>query len=165
MIDFDHICILVAVILAAISMRQFRLVNLLLLSNFILFELAAYFILPILAGRPSMILHAVYVVIGGLTVISLVKLKASPPLFLATFLFSVYNLGTVGEFIFYGSVGFHANFESIAKAQMIIELLIMFLMGVGGLYVFRGLYSKSDYIHSVNKLFRVSPRLGYQGIS
>jgi len=106
-----------------------------------------------------MILHAVYVVISGLTVTLLVKLKASPPLFLTTFIFSVYNLAIVGEFVLYGSVGFHDYFKAIASSQMIIELLIMLSMGIGGLYVCGGLCSKSNYIRSVNRLFRSRIRL------
>lgn len=112
-----------------------------------------------------MILHAVYVVISGITVMLLVKLKASPPLFLATFLFSVYNLAIVGEFIFYGSVGFFDNFKAVASSQMIIELLIMFATGLGGLYVCRGLHSKSDYISLINHFFRAGIRLGNQRLT
>jgi len=159
-IDFDQICVAVAVILAALSLRQFRMINMLLALNFTLFELSSHFILSFLAGRPSMILHAIYVLIGGLTVISLVKLKSAPPLFITTFLFSVYNLAIVSEFVFLGSLGFHDNFEIVARTQMIIELLIMCLTGVGGLYVFRGLLPKSNYIHRINELFRSSVRMG-----
>ena len=159
MFDLDYIFIAVAAILAALSLQQFRLINIVLLLNCILFEITSHYILEALNGKPAMILHAVYVLIGGLTVISLVKLKASPPLFVTSFLFSVYNLSIVSEFVFIGSVGFHDNFIVVAQAQMVIELLLMFLMSWGGFYVCRGLYPKSNYIHIVNRFFRSSVRV------
>jgi uncharacterized membrane protein YuzA (DUF378 family) len=164
-LDFDQITIVVAAILAALSLRQFRIINIVLLLNFILFEITSHYILAALDGKPAMILHAAYVLIGGLTVISLVKLKASPPLFVTAFLFSVYNLSIVSEFVFFGSVGFHDNFIVVAQAQMIIELLIMFLMSRGGLYVCRGLYPKSNYIHFVDRFFRSGIRVFNRGIA
>ena len=154
-----------AVILTAVSLRQFRLINVVLLLNFSAFYFSSIYILEALNGKPAMILHATYVLIGGLTVISLVILKASPPLFVTSFLFSVYNLSIVSEFIFFGSIGFHDNFIVVAQAQMIIELLIMFLMGSGGLYVCRGLYPKSNYIHLIDRFFRSSVRLDGQGLA
>jgi len=159
-IDLDQIFIAVAAIFAALSLRQFRLISIVLLLNFVLFNITQHYILAALGGKPAMILHAAYVLIGGLTVISLVKLKASPPLFITSFLFSVYNLSIVSEFVFFGSIGFHDNFIAVAKTQMVIELLIMFMMSRGGLYVCRRLYSKSDYIHIVDRFFRSGLRLG-----
>ena len=156
---------MVAAILAALSLREFRLINFVLLLNFLTFEITSHYILEALNGKPAMILHAAYVLIGGLTVISLVKLKASPPLFVTNFLFAVYNLSIVSEYVYLGSIGFHDNFEIVANSQMIIELLIMFLMSWGGCYVCRGLYPKSDYIHTLNRFFRSSVRLDGTGMA
>ena len=156
---------MVAALFAALSLRQFRIINLVLLANFLAFEITSYCILEALSGKPAMILHATYVLIGGITVISLVKLKASPPLFVTSFLFSGYNLSIVSEFIFFGSVGFFDNFKIVAHSQMIIELLIMFLMSWGGLNVCRGLYSKSNYIRTVNRFFRSGVGLGDKGFA
>jgi hypothetical protein len=162
-LDFDQISIVVAVILTAFSLRQFRLINLVMLANFALFNITAHYLIPLLSDKPAMILHAAYVLIGGITVISLVKLKASPPLFITSLLFSVYNLSIVSEFIYFGPLGLHGNFAAVAKAQIIIELLIMFLMSRGGLYVCRGLYTEPNYIHFVDRFFKSGLRMGCQG--
>ena len=165
MFDFDQYCIAVAALFAALSLRQFWLINIVLLLNFLAFYITSHYILEALDGKPAMILHAVYVLIGGVTVISLVKLKAAPPLFVTSFLFSVYNLSIVSEFVFIGSVGFHDNFIIVAQAQMVIELLLMFLMSWGGLYVCRGLYSKSNYIHLIDRFFRSGVRVCSRSIA
>jgi len=164
-VDLDQIFIAVAALFAAMSLRQFRLINIVLLLNFVLFNITSHYILAALEDKPAMILHAVYVLIGGLTVMSLVKLKASPPIYITSFLFSVYNLSIVSEFVFFGSIGFHDNFIAVAKTQMVIELLIMFITGVGGLYVCRGLYSKSNYIRFINEFFRSGTWLGNQRLT
>ncbi len=165
MADFDQYCIAVAAILAALSLRQFRLINFIMFVNFALFYIASYYILEALNGKPAMILHAVYVLISGLTVGLLVELKASLALYVTTFLFSLYNLSIVGEYTYFGSVGFFDNFKVVAHSQMIIELLVMFITGVGGLYVYRGLRPKSDYIRTIDRFFRIGPRLGIEGLS
>lgn len=150
-----------AVLFTALSLRQFRIINIIMLVNFGLFALADK-----LAGVDQlMILHAAYLLVGGLTVISLVTLKASPPLFITTFLFSLYNLGVISEIVFFGQGEIYNNFVVVAQAQMIIELLIMFMMSWGGLYVFRRLYSKSNYIHLVDRFFRSGVRLDGQRLA
>jgi len=159
-LDFDQYCLAVAALFAALSLRQFRLVNFVMLANFTIYKITSHYILAVLNGKPAMILHAAYMVISGLTVILLVNLKASPPLFVTTLLFSGYNLAIVSEYLFFGPIGFHSNFEVVAQSQMIIELMIMFITSVGGLYVCRGLYPRANYIHIINRLFRVGPRMG-----
>ena len=161
MFDFDQYCLAVAVLLTALSLRQFRIINVVMLVNFLLFALAD----KLAPNDQLMILQIAYVLIGGLTVISLVKLKASPPLFVTSFLFSVYNLSIISEIVLFGSIGFHENFIVVAHSQMIIELVIMFLMSWGGLYVCRGLYPKSNYIHFVDRFFRSGIRLGGQRLA
>ncbi len=161
MFDFDQYCLAAAVLFTALSLRQFRKINIVMLVNFLLFALAD----KLAPNDQLMILQIAYVLIGGLTVISLVKLKASPPLFVTSFLFSVYNLSIISEIVLFGSIGFHENFIVVAHSQMIIELVIMFLMSWGGFYVCRGLYSKSNYIDHIDRFFRVGSRLGSQGLT
>ena len=156
MLDFDQITIAVAVLFTALSLRQFRIINIVILVNFGLFALAD----KLASIDQLMILHTSYVIISGLTVVSLVKLKASPPLYVTIFLFSLYNLGIISEIALFGQGEIYNNFVVVAQSQMIIELLIMFITGVGGLYVCRRLYSKSDYIHIVDRFFRSGLRLG-----
>lgn len=150
-----------AVILTALSLRQFRLINIVMLANFGLFALTD----KLVPDDQLMILQTAYVIIGCVTVISLVTLKASPPLYVTILAFTGYNLGIVSEILFFGQIGIHANFITVAHSQMIIELLIMFITGVGGLYVCRGLYPRIDYIHHISRFFRAGPRLGNQGLA
>ena len=145
-----------AVILTALSLRQFRFINIVMLANFGLFALTD----KLVPDDQLMILQTAYVIIGCVTVISLVALKASPPLYVTILAFTGYNIGIISEILFFGQVGMHANFITVAHSQMIIELSIMFITGVGGLYVYRRLYPAADYIHIINRLFRVGPRMG-----
>ena len=161
MFDFDHISIAVAVLLTALSLRQFRKINMVMLANFWLFALTD----KLVPDDQLMILQTSYVLIGGLTVKLLVDLKASPPLFVTTFLFSLYNFGIISEIVLFGQGAMYNNFVIVAQSQMIIELMIMFLMSWGGLYVCRGLYSKSDYIDHIDRLFRAGFRLGSKGLT
>lgn len=160
MFDFDHISIAVAVILTALSLRQFRRINIIMTANFLLFEAVSEIMaLNIPEEERLFPLHASYAAIGCVTVVSLVVLKASPPLYVTILAFTGYNIGIVSEVLFFGQVGIHANFIQVAHSQMIIELLIMFITGVGGLYVYRGLYPAANYLHSINRFFRVGPRV------
>jgi len=164
--DFDHISIAVAVILAALSLRQFRRINSVMLANFLLFEAVSEVMALNIPEEDRLFpLHSSYAAIGCVTVISLVVLKASPPLYVTILLFTGYNIGIVSEILFFGQVGIHANFIQVAHSQMIIELLIMFITGVGSRYVYRGLYPTANYIHSINRFFRVGRRVCNRGIA
>lgn len=164
MIDFAQLCILAAFILAAFSIQGYRLIATVLFANFMAFEAAASTGLQEL-GAP---LHVAYVIISGLTVVALVHLKASPPLYVIMFLFSVYNLMIVIEYPMYDyfgfTVGFYDNFIPVARANMIIELLFMFLISKGSAYVWSLFRPNSKYNYFIDRFFSDCWRVGHKGL-
>lgn len=165
MLDFAQFCILTAFILAVFSIRGYRLIATTLFVNFMAFELAAATTLQEL-GYP---LHVAYVLISGLTVGVLVRLRASAPLFAIMFLFSMYNLFVVIEYpmkAYLGfTVGFHNNFIPVARANMIVELLFMFLISKGPAYVWNLFRPNSKYNYFVDRFFSDCFRMGFQRLA
>ena len=161
-LDFAQICILTAFILAVFSIQGYRLIAAVLFVNFMAFEAAASTGLQEL-GYP---LHAAYVIISGLTVVALVYLKASPPLYVIMFLFSVYNLLIVIEYPMYDyfgfTVGFYDNFIPVARANMAIELLFMFLISKGSAYVWSKFRPNRKYHYFIDRFFSDSWRMGHK---
>jgi len=164
MIDFDQACILIAWFLAVFSIPGYRLIAMVLFVNFMAFEIAAVNILEALDGAKAWPLYAVYAVISGLTVLALRYLKASVPLFVIMFLFSVYNLMVVIEYPLYDTfgftLGFHSNFTIVAKANMIIELLFMLLISKGSAYVWSIFKPDSKYHYFIDRFLSDSFRMG-----
>lgn len=162
-LDFAQYCIIIATILVALSISKYRLITLTILINFIAFELSARYILELLNGAPSWPLHAVYILISGVTIICLVKLSASRFLYSVMFLFSLYNFFILFEFIWH-PVGFHANYVITARVQMIFELIFMILMSRIASYVwdkFKPNDNDNDnYNYFIDRLFISRFRLG-----
>jgi len=169
MLDFAQVCILTAFILAVFSIRGYRLIAMVLFVNFMVFEASANTILKALGDAPAWPLHAVYATLSGLTVLALVYLKASPPLYFIMFLYSVYNLVVVIEYPLYDSfgftLGFHDNFIPIARAQMIIELLFMFLISKGSAYVWSKFRPNSKYHYFIDRFFSDCWRMGHKRLA
>jgi len=160
MLDFAQVCILTAFILAVFSIQGYRLIATVLFVNFMLFKAAALSPLQEL-GYP---LHVAYVIISGLTVVALVRLKTSPPLYVIMFLFSVYNLLVVIEYPMYDyfgyTIGFYDNFIPVARANMIIELIFMFLISKGSAYVWSMFRPDRKYHYFIDRFFSHSWRMG-----
>lgn len=164
MLDFAQFCILTAFILAVFSIRGYRLIAFVLFINFMAFEAVASTGLREL-GYP---LHAVYTVIAGLTVLALRYLRASPALFVIMFLFSLYNLLVVVDYKLYehfgSTVGFYDNFIPVARANMVIELLFMFLISKGGAYVWNLFKPDRKYHYLIDRFFSDCWRMGHKGL-
>ena len=159
MLDFSFVCITLAVVFSTYSIEKYRVVSLLLLINFIYFKVFAGLISVHQSQLPEEATHMVYMLISGLTVVGLVKLKSFLPLYTLMACFSLYNFLIILEYRF-GAFGFHANFVPIARAQMVIELLIMFAISKGGRYVWRAFNDDRDYHYFIDRLFAVCFRLG-----
>jgi len=164
MLDFAQFCILTAFLLAVFSIQGYRLIATVLFVNFMLFEAVATTMLNAWGNAATVPLHAAYTVIAGLTVLALVHLKASPPLYVIMFLFSVYNLVIVIEFPFYDyfgfTLGFHDNFISVARANMIFELTFMFVISKGPAYVWSKFRPNRKYHYFIDRFFSHSWRMG-----
>ncbi len=160
MLDFAQLCILAAFILAVFSIQGYRLIAAVLFVNFMLFEAAASTALQE-SGYP---LHATYAIIAGVTVLILRYLKASPALFVIMFLFSVYNLFVVIDYQLHKqfgfTLGFYDNFIPIARANMVIELLFMFLISKGSAYVWNLFKPDSKYHYFIDRFFSDRFRMG-----
>lgn len=163
-IDFAESCILIAALLSVFAIAGYRLIALLLFVNFLAFEASARGILDLLDGDKAWPLHAVYAVLAGLTVLILRYLRASPPLYVIMFLFSVYNLIVVIEYPLYENfgftLGFHNNFIAVARANMVFELLFMFLISKGSAYVWSLFKPNSNYNHTIDRFLSHSWRMG-----
>lgn len=159
-LDFAQSCIIIATILVALSISKYRLIALTILINFIAFELSARYMLDLLNGAPSWPLHAVYILISGLTIICLVKLGASRLLYSVMFLFSLYNFFILFEFIWH-PIGFHDNYVITARVQMIFELVFMILMSRVASYVWDKFKPDNNYNYFIDRLFISSFRVGF----
>jgi hypothetical protein len=160
-LDFDQSCVLLAAFLAATAIKRYRVICLVVFLNFALFEFLSSPILVALDGAEAWPLHAVYVVVGGLTVAVLAKLGCTRFVYWAIFLFSVYNLAIISEYK-WGSIGFHDNFTVIARCQMVIELLSMLIMNKGSRYVWAQLHTDRSYNYLVDRIFINRFRLGFK---
>jgi len=169
MLDFDQVCILIAWLLAVFSIKGYRLIATVLLLNFMVTEAVAITILEALGGPegdPAWPLYAAYVVISGLTILVLRYLRASPAFYVIMLLYSLYNLWVVIEFPLYSYFQsdwfklFNNNRKSIAEAQMIIELLYMFLISQGGAYVWNKFKPNRKYHYFIDRFFSDSFRMG-----
>jgi len=164
MLSFSDFCILAAFLSAVFSIRGYHLIATVLFVNFLLPKAAANIILPILDGDEAWPLHAVYAFMAGLTVLILRYLKASPPLYIIMFLFSVYNFVIVIEYPLYDhygfTLGFHDNFIPIARGQMAIELLFMFLISKWSAYVWSMFKPNRKYNYFIDRFLSHSWRMG-----
>ncbi len=160
-LDFDQICILIAAILTGTAIKKYRIICFIIFLNFVSFEIASKYILAALNGGPSWPLHAVYVIIGGVTVAALHKLGCTRFVYWVIFLFATYNLVIISEFK-WGSIGFHANFVVIARCQMAIELLSMLIMNKGCKHVWAQLNTDRSYTYLVDRIFINRFRLGFK---
>ena len=163
-LDFAQVCILAAFVLAVFSIRGYRLIATILFINFMLFEAFAVTMIEALGDKVTLPLHMVYVVISGLTVLTLVYLRASPALYTIMLLYSVYNLMIVIEFPFFDRFGFalgiHDNFKPVARTQMAIELLFMLLISKWSAYVWNKFRPNSKYHYFIDRFFSDCWRMG-----
>ena len=150
--DFAQSCILIAAFLVAISISGYRLIALVMLINFIAHDLMAYYVLIALDGAKSWPLHALNILISGLTIIILVKLGANKYLYSAIFIYALYNHLVLCEFIMTG-IGFHANYVLFARVQMIFELLYMILFSEIGRYACNRIKPSNNYRYLVDRIF------------
>lgn len=166
--DFAQVCILTAFILSVFTIEGYRLIATTIFVNFLVYEAAAINILEALDGARAWPLHAVYCVISGLTVWVLVRLRASPPLFVITLLFSVYNLFVVIDYLLYDyfsfTLGFHDNFKPVARTQMVIELLFMFLISKWSAYVWNMFRPDRKYHYFIDRFLSDCFRMGNKGL-
>ncbi len=166
MLDFDQYYILAAFVLAVFSIQGYRLIATVLFINFMLTEAVAIIILDALGGPQgdkAWPLYTAYCVISGFTAIALVYLKAPPPLFVIMFAYSVYNLFVVIEYPLYIYAQFdwfNENRESVARGQMTIELLFMFLISKGSAYVWSLFKPNSNYHYIIDRFLSHSWRMG-----
>jgi len=166
MLDFDQVCILIAFVLAVFSIKGYRLIAAVLFVNFMITEAFAVAILNALGGPegdPAWPLYATYCGISGITVLVLRYLKAYPPLYVIMFLYAVYNLFAVIEFHSYDYLEikwFNDHRESVAQAQMIIELSFMFLISKGSAYVWSMFKPNSNYNYIIDRFLSHSWRMG-----
>lgn len=165
-LDFAQVCILTAFVLAVFSIRGYRLIAMVLFVNFMLFEAFAVTMIEALGDDVTLPLHVGYVIISGLTIVALVHLRASPPLYVIMFFYSVYNLAIVIEFPFYDYFGFtlgiHDNFKPIARTQMVIELLLMLLISKLSAYVWNKFRPNRKYHYFVNRICSDCFRMGHK---
>ncbi len=150
--DFTQACILIAAVLAALSIPRYRLIALVIFFNFVIGYLTAIKVLEILDGAKAWPLHALYIIISGLTIITLLKLGGSMLLNSALFAFSLYNLAIIFEFIGSG-VGFHANYVVVARVQMVVELLFLLSMSKVVLYGWNRFKPTNSYSYFLDRLF------------
>lgn len=166
MLDFDQVCILIAFVLAAFSLKGYRLIATVLLLNFMITEAFAIAILKALGGPegdPAWPLYTTYVVISFFTILVLRYLRASPAFYTIMFLYSLYNIIVVIEFPLNNYVEFkwfNNNRESVAQAQMIIELLFMFLISHGGAYVWSKFRPNRKYHYFIDRICSDCWRMG-----
>ncbi|MCZ6898327.1 MAG: hypothetical protein O7D95_06460 [Betaproteobacteria bacterium] len=166
MLDFDQWYILAAFILAVFSIKGYRLIATVLFVNFMISEAAAISILKALGGPegdPAWPLYATFSAISMATAAALVYLKASPPLYVIMLLYSGYNLLAVIEFPMFQYVEikwFNDNRESVAEAQMTIELTFMFIICKGPAYVWSLFKPDSKYHYFIDRFFSHSFRMG-----
>lgn len=166
MLDFDQWCILIAFLLAVSSIQGYRLISATIFLNFMITEAAAVGILNALGGPegdPAWPLYAAYALISGITILILRYLLASPVLYVIMFLYSLYNLFAVIEFPLYKHVQFswfNENRESIAQAQMVIELSFMFLMSKVPAYVWNLFKPDNKYHYFIDRFLSDSFRMG-----
>lgn len=162
--DFAQSCILIAAILAVISIPGYRLISLVMLINFIAHDVVAYYTLLALNSAPSWPLHALNILISGLTIILLVKLGANKSLYFAIFLYSLYNYVVICEFII-APVGFHVYYIPVARAQMILELLFMILISKVGRYAFHKINPFGNYRYLIDCIFADRFRMGFKRLA
>lgn len=162
--DFAQSCILAAAVLAAVSLKGFRLIALVMLANFVAHELMAVRVLEMLDGGKAWPVHALNVLISGATIYLLVFLGASKYLYSAIFIYAVYNFAILLEFIFYG-VGFHGNYIAFARFQMRIELVFMLLISYIGAYAYQFFRPGDNYRDIVTSVFSVRSRMGPSGVA
>lgn len=161
--DFAQSCILTASLLAAVSLKGYRLISLVMLLNFIIHDVTANYVLAILDGAPSWPLHALNILISGATIAALVKLGANRFLYSAIFCYALYNYLVLCEFVI-SPVGFHANYIPAARVQMIFELLFMVLISYLGKYLYGIFRPSNNYGALIDRIFTNRIRLGPQGV-
>lgn len=160
-LDFDQACIFIAAFLAATAVKRYRLICFIIFLNFVAHEMVSRPILHYLDGSDSWPLHAVYVLIGGTTFMTLARIGCTRFLYWSIFIFSVYNLIIISEFMWI-NFGFHNNFVKVARYQMAIELLSMLIMNQGSRYVWTKLNTDRSYVYAVDRLFVNRFRLGFE---
>lgn len=174
MLDFDQVCILIAFGLAVISIRGYRLIAATLFINFMVTEAVAITILEALGGPegdPAWPLYSAYVVISGLTILVLRYLRASPAFYVIMFLYLLYNLYCVIEFPlfnYFQSGWFklaNNNRQSVAEAQMIIELLFMFLISNWSAYVWNKFKPNRKYHYFIDRICSDCWRMGHKRLA
>lgn len=160
-LDFDRVCMLLAALATIFAVERYRAASIIMFLNFAISDIAAVNILILLDGAKSYPLHIVYVLISGLTIGGLVKAGSLWPLYVSIFVFLLYNLAVLSEFIWF-PVGFHANYESAATVQVSIELAMLFIMSKGCRYVCN-YFNHRTYDVFIDRFFFDSSRLGNQG--
>lgn len=168
MLDFDQACILIAFGLAVFSIQGYRLIATVLFVNFMVTEAVAITILKALGGtegEPAWPLYSAYIVISGLTILVLRYLRASPAFYAIMFLYTLYNLAVVIEFPlnnYFQFKWFNENRESVAQAQMVIELTFMFLISKGSAYVWNKFRPDRKYHYFIDRICSDCWRMGHK---
>ena len=159
---FDYICIAIAVLLAAFSIKEYRFIAFAVALEFSLHNLAYNFAFLDFRSENGWFIYLIYAAIQLSTMYALYKLKSHFVIVGLLFINMIYNLSTVLGYFYADFISIYYIYPYFVGTIMIFEL---FYIGLLNRYVanYRRKHGRLDFDY-IDSVFRVRSWRGDRGM-
>jgi len=159
---FTYICILIAVLLAAFSIKEYRFISLVVALEFALHKLSYNFVFLDFRSENGWLIYIMYALIQLCAMFTLYKLRSHFVIVGLLFINMVYNLSTALGYFYEEFIHIYYIYPYFVGTIMIFEL---FYLGLLNRYVinYRRKHGRLDFDY-IDSVFRVRSWRGNRGL-